>query len=220
MVYCLLQPSLYFSQCWLIVNMNHRNIFQSNLQVESTIIIFITNAFQNTTRKMITISFRSQRIHSVRPGDAYICHWNDSSFVQLMGWHLFGYTLLAEIILTYCQLDTFEQISVEFGFKNERKSPYKKMNFKMSPANVQFAIVRWTTLLWMFKRFIEIQIIKFRMPSTQRNVREIPVQAKATEFCEGQWLDSQKLLWFVSLPHLTKFQLIYIFRAYFTFHIL
>ena len=129
MVYCLLQPSLYFSQCWLIVNMNRRNILQSNL-IKSTIIIFTTNAFQNTTRKMITISFRSQRINSVRPGNAYICHWNDSSFVQLMGWHLFGYTLLAEIILTYCQLDTFEQISVEFGSKNEKNLHTRKWTLK------------------------------------------------------------------------------------------
>ena len=40
--------------------------------------------------------------------------WTGSALVQAMAWRLFGANPLPEIMMVYCQLDSWEQISVKF----------------------------------------------------------------------------------------------------------
>ena len=53
-------------------------------------------------------------INSSSPSAAYIRWWTVSSLVQIMACRLFGTKPLPEPMLTYCQLDSWEQISVKF----------------------------------------------------------------------------------------------------------
>ena len=41
-------------------------------------------------------------------------HWTGSALVHVMAWPLFGAKPLPELMLAYCQLDSWEQISVKF----------------------------------------------------------------------------------------------------------
>ena len=54
--------------------------------------------------------------------------WTGSALVQVMACHLFGAKPLPEPMLVYWQLDSWEQISVEFEFK--------KMPLKLSSAKI------------------------------------------------------------------------------------
>ena len=68
-------------------------------------------------------------INSLRPSDTrwrlgswlthlplvpHMCQWTGPSWVQVMTCHLFGTKPLPEPMLAYCQLDSWEQISVKF----------------------------------------------------------------------------------------------------------
>ena len=44
-------------------------------------------------------------LSSLRPGDAYMHHWNGSSSVHVMACCLFGTKTLPDPMMTYCQLD-------------------------------------------------------------------------------------------------------------------
>ena len=48
------------------------------------------------------------------PNAAYMHQWTGPSLVKVMACRLFGTTPLPEPMLAYCQLDTWEQISVKF----------------------------------------------------------------------------------------------------------
>ena len=53
-------------------------------------------------------------INSYPPSAAYIRQWTGSALVQVMACRLFGAKPLPEPMLAYCQLDSWEQISVKF----------------------------------------------------------------------------------------------------------
>ena len=46
---------------------------------------------------------------SLRPSNAYMRHWTESSLAQVMSDSLFGPKPLPEPIQAYCQLDPWEQ---------------------------------------------------------------------------------------------------------------
>ena len=48
------------------------------------------------------------------PTAAYMCQWTGSVLIQVMVCRLFGVKPLPEPTLAYCQLDSWEQISVKF----------------------------------------------------------------------------------------------------------
>ena len=47
------------------------------------------------------------------PSDAYMCQWIGSSSVQVLACRLFGTKPLPEPMLAYCQLESWEQISMK-----------------------------------------------------------------------------------------------------------
>ena len=53
----------------------------------------------------------------LRLGDTYMCHWSVSSLVQVMDCRLFSTKSSPEPMLTYCQLDSYEQNSLKFQSK-------------------------------------------------------------------------------------------------------
>ena len=55
-----------------------------------------------------------QWLNSSPPSAAYMRQWTESSLVQVMACRLFGTKPLPEPMLAYCQLDSWEQISVKF----------------------------------------------------------------------------------------------------------
>ena len=57
---------------------------------------------------------RSQWVNSSPPSAAYMRQWTGSSLVQVMACRLFGAKPLPEPMLTYCELDSWEHISVKF----------------------------------------------------------------------------------------------------------
>ena len=63
------------------------------------------------------------------PSAAYMCRWIGSTLVQIMDCWLFSAKPLAEPMLVYCQLDSWEQISVkvelEFSHFHSRKWIWK-----------------------------------------------------------------------------------------------
>ena len=60
-------------------------------------------------RKLIRIT-----INSSPPSAAYTLRWIGSALVQVMAWHRIGAKPLPEPMLTYCQLDPYQQTSVKF----------------------------------------------------------------------------------------------------------
>ena len=54
------------------------------------------------------------------PTFAYVRQWTGSSSVQVMACRLFGAKWLPEPMLAYCQLDSWEQISVKFEFHSRK----------------------------------------------------------------------------------------------------
>ena len=57
------------------------------------------------------------KINSSPPSAAYMCRWSGSALVQIIACHLFDATPLREPMLTYCQLDAWEQTLVKFESK-------------------------------------------------------------------------------------------------------
>ena len=57
---------------------------------------------------------KPQWINSSLPNAAYLRQWTGSSLVQVMACRLFSAKPLLETILLYCQLDSWEQVSVKF----------------------------------------------------------------------------------------------------------
>ena len=53
-------------------------------------------------------------INSSAPSDVYMRRWIRSALVRLMAWRLFGAKLLPEPTLSYCQLNSWDKISVIF----------------------------------------------------------------------------------------------------------
>ena len=53
-------------------------------------------------------------INSSPPNDVYMCQWTVSSLVRVMACRLFGAKPFPEPMLTCCQLDAWEQISMNF----------------------------------------------------------------------------------------------------------
>ena len=54
------------------------------------------------------------QVNSSPPSAAYMRHWTGSSLVHVIACRLFGAKPLPEPMLTYCQLDSWEQILVKF----------------------------------------------------------------------------------------------------------
>ena len=59
-------------------------------------------------------AFGTTKFNSSPPSAAYMRQWTGSSLVQVMACRLFGAKPLPEPMLTYCQLDSWEHISVKF----------------------------------------------------------------------------------------------------------
>ena len=57
---------------------------------------------------------RPQWINSSPPSAAYMRQWIGLALVQVMACHLLGTKPLPEPMLSYCQLDSWEQISVKY----------------------------------------------------------------------------------------------------------
>ena len=51
----------------------------------------------------------------LRPSDAYRHHYSKPSLVQIMAWRFLGAKPLSDPMLTYCELDPLEYISVKFN---------------------------------------------------------------------------------------------------------
>ena len=68
-------------------------------------------------------------VNSSSPGATYMRQWTGPSLIQLMACRLFGAKPLPEPMLAYCQLDSWEQISVKFESEfyrfHSRKSTWK-----------------------------------------------------------------------------------------------
>ena len=71
-------------------------------------------------------------INWLRPSDAYICHQNRQSLIQIMACCLFSTKPLSKPVLT-CQLDPWEHISLTFGSKYDNFH-WKKNSFRMYSA--------------------------------------------------------------------------------------
>ena len=56
-------------------------------------------------------------LSSSSPSAAYMHQWTVSALVQVMTCRLFGAKPLPELMLIYCQLDSWEQISVKLGLE-------------------------------------------------------------------------------------------------------
>ena len=74
----------------------------------------------------LTVLIQLISLNSSLPGAAYMRWWTGSALVQVMVCYLFTAKPLPERMLTYCQLDTKEQMPLKF------KSKFTKMHLKMS----------------------------------------------------------------------------------------
>ena len=75
------------------------------------------------TKKEIMLYFQAQccaiykvtlRVNLSPPSAVYMRQWTGSALFQIMTCHLFGAKPLPEQMLVYCQLDSWEHISVKF----------------------------------------------------------------------------------------------------------
>ena len=80
---------------------------------------------------------RPQWVNSSSPGAGYMYQWTGSALVHVMACRLFGTKPLPEPMLAYCQLDSWEQVSVKFESKFYQYS-FKKMHLKLSSAKWQW----------------------------------------------------------------------------------
>ena len=63
---------------------------------------------------MAAILSQPQCVNSSPPSATYMHQWTGSALVQVMACHLFGAKPLPELMLPYCQLHSWQQISVKF----------------------------------------------------------------------------------------------------------
>ena len=77
--------------------------------------------------------FRTENIHPLKPGDAYIHQWT-GSLIRAMTCRLFGAKPLPKPALTYCQLDPKEKTSVKYEYIMICTFSVKKMHLKMLSA--------------------------------------------------------------------------------------
>ena len=70
---------------------------------------------------IVVIKCTPKGLNSSVPSAAYMRLWTVSVFVQVMAYRLFGAKSLLEPMLTYCQLDFYEQTSVKFKLQFQRK---------------------------------------------------------------------------------------------------
>ena len=68
-------------------------------------------------RRFIYTLINTLDINSSHPSAAYMRQWTGSALVQVMACRLFGAKLLPEPMLAYCQLDSWEQISVKLEWE-------------------------------------------------------------------------------------------------------
>ena len=115
MVCCLMAPSQYLNQCWLIITNIHWCSSEGNFAWDITVIyISHENLLEIYFSKILLKSHRGQWVNSSPPSAAYMRQWTESSLVRVMACHLFGAKPLPEPMLVYCQLDYWEQVSVKF----------------------------------------------------------------------------------------------------------
>ena len=78
-----------------------------------------------------------QWVNSPPPSTAYIRQWIGSALVQIMACRLFGTEPLSKPMLPYCQLNSWEQISVKFKLEyyhfHSRKFIWKCRLLKWQP---------------------------------------------------------------------------------------
>ena len=67
--------------------------------------------------KMVAILSQPQCVNSPPPSAAYMRQWIGSALAQIMACRLFVAEPLSETMLTYCQLEHKEHISIKFCFK-------------------------------------------------------------------------------------------------------
>ena len=110
---------------------------------------------QNWPRVKKTMVFFSNPwccpLKSSPPSAAYMRQWSGSAFVQDMACRLFGTKPLPESMLAYCQLDSWEQISVKFEFEFYRFHSRKCIWNCRLPRWRPFCPGRWVKI---FKRSI------------------------------------------------------------------
>ena len=81
---------------------------------EPCLAISLWNYLVNYLSKIWFKSSWGQWVNSSPPSATYMRQWTGSAFVRVMSCHLFGAKALPEPMLAYCQLDSWEQISVKF----------------------------------------------------------------------------------------------------------
>ena len=69
------------------------------------------------------------KLNSSIPSAAFVCQWTGSSLGQVMACRLFGTKPLPEPVLAYCQLDSWEHITVKFESEFYHFHP-RKCNWK------------------------------------------------------------------------------------------
>ena len=112
MAWCLMAPSHYLIQCWLIIS---KVLWHSSEDI-------IIRSFEDTNQwskiedyifKIILRSPRDQWVN-LWPHDSYMCQWPESSLRHIMVCYLFGAKPLPEPIQICCQLVSQKQTSVKF----------------------------------------------------------------------------------------------------------
>ena len=130
-------PSHYRNQFpELIVNWIFKNKLMWNSNIN--LMIFIQeNYIENVICKMLVILFRPPYVNSSPLSATYMHQWIGSSLVKVMASRLFGAKPLPEPMLDYCQLDSWEQVSVkfesEFDHFHSRKCIWKCSLLKWQP---------------------------------------------------------------------------------------
>ena len=81
---------------------------------------------------------------SYPPSAAYMCQWIGSSLVQVMACRLLGAKPLPEPMLPYCQLNSWEQISVKF---EPEFYHFQKMHLKMWSPKIAAILSRGNELI-------------------------------------------------------------------------
>ena len=100
------------------------------------------NALENVICEMASTLSQTQCVNSCPPKAAYMRQCIGSALVQVMAWRWTGNKPLPEPKLPYCQLNSWEQISVKFKSKS---FSFKKMLLKLLSAKMVTILsrVRW-----------------------------------------------------------------------------